>query len=79
VVRIHLDTSFLLALLREEAHSGQADAFLRAAKPAPLVSDLAAAEFPSRMARMGEISAPATFDDRMAAAARPLGVGVAEA
>lgn len=56
---VYLDASVLVALLTEDPHTSRAYAFLRKRKPVPVVSDFAAAEFASAVARrvrMGEIN-----------------------
>lgn len=56
---VYLDASVLVALLTNDAFTARADAFVRTTKPVPLVSDFAAAEFASAIARrvrMGEIA-----------------------
>jgi uncharacterized protein len=60
-VRLHLDASLLVAIFIEDALSANADALLASNTRALLVSDFAAAEFPSALAlvRMGELSAEA--------------------
>lgn len=56
---VYLDASVLVALLTNDPFTARADAFMRASKPVPIVSDFAAAEFASAIARrvrMGEIA-----------------------
>jgi len=48
---VYLDASILLALLTNNPLTPRADAFMRANTPALIVSDFAAAEFASAMAR----------------------------
>jgi predicted nucleic acid-binding protein len=48
---VYLDASMLVALLTNDPLTPRADAFMRAKTPALIVSDFAAAEFASAMAR----------------------------
>lgn len=48
---VYLDASVLVALLTNDPLTPRADAFMRAKTPALIVSDFAAAEFASAMAR----------------------------
>lgn len=48
---VYLDASVLVSLLTPEPFSTRADAFLRSSGASPLVSDFAAAEFASAIAR----------------------------
>ena len=48
---VYLDTSVLVALLMGDALTARADAFLRTNTPIMVVSDFAAAEFASAVAR----------------------------
>ena len=50
--RVYLDASILVALLTEDSLSARADAFLYAQRPILVVSDFAAAEFSSAIARL---------------------------
>ena len=57
---VYLDASVLVALFTDDALTARADKFLRAHAPVVVVSDFAAAEFASAIARrvrMGEIAA----------------------
>jgi predicted nucleic acid-binding protein len=57
---VYLDASVLVALLTNNPRTSRADAFVRTKKPILIVSDFAAAEFASAIARrvrMGEIAA----------------------
>ncbi len=74
-MRVYLDASVLVALIANDALTGRANGFLREARPVPVVSDFAAAEFASAIARrvrMGSLSADdarvgfATFDSWVA-------------
>jgi predicted nucleic acid-binding protein len=61
-VSVYVDASVLVALFTPDVRSGRADAFLRARAPILLVSDFAAAEFASavaRLVRMGHLEADA--------------------
>ena len=69
---LYLDASVLVALFTSDALTARADAWLRARQPVVIVSDFAAAEFASAIARRvrtGELTADdargvfATFDD----------------
>jgi predicted nucleic acid-binding protein len=56
----YLDASVLVALLSNDPHTPRADAFMRSRTPVVIVSDFAAAEFVSAIARrvrIGEIAA----------------------
>jgi uncharacterized protein len=56
---VYLDASVLVALLTDDPLTGRADAFMRTEKPVLVVSDFAAAEFASAIARRvrtGEIT-----------------------
>ena len=56
---VYLDASVLVALLMADALTARADAFLRTNTPIMIVSDFAAAEFASavaRRARIGDIT-----------------------
>lgn len=89
---VYLDASVLVALFMEERFSGRAEHFLRSATPALIVSDFAAAEFASAIARRVRTKelvaerariAFATFDAWMLRAARrietmPVDVSTAE-
>ena len=58
-MNVYLDASVLVALITKEAFTRRAEAFLRSNTPVLFVSDLAAAEFASAIARrlrMGEIT-----------------------
>jgi predicted nucleic acid-binding protein len=68
---VYLDASVLVALFTDDPHTARADAAIRAQTPVLVVSDFAAAEFASAIARrvrMGRIEADAarlafsTFD-----------------
>ena len=48
---LYLDASFLVALLTNDALTARADALLRSSMPTLVVSDFAAAEFASALAR----------------------------
>ena len=48
---VYLDASVLVALLTDELLTGRADTFMRTKKPVLVVSDFAAAEFASAIAR----------------------------
>ena len=70
-MKVYLDASLLVALFTNDALTARAEKFLRARAPLLIVSDFAAAEFASavaRRARMGELkpyearSAFADFD-----------------
>jgi predicted nucleic acid-binding protein len=78
-VSVYLDASVLVALLTNDALTARADAYLRASAPVLIVSDFAAAEFASAIARRvrtAEISLDegrivfSTFDAWIARAAR---------
>ncbi|HEX4765474.1 MAG TPA: type II toxin-antitoxin system VapC family toxin [Lichenihabitans sp.] len=59
-MRAYFDASVLVALLTEDALTTRAEAFIRDVAPIPVVSDFAAAEFASALARRvrtGEIEA----------------------
>lgn len=61
-MRTYLDASVLVALLTDDPSTMRADAFFRRHAPTPVVSDFAAAEFASALARRmrtGEIEAGA--------------------
>jgi predicted nucleic acid-binding protein len=61
-VSIYLDASVLIALFTEDPHSERADAFLQSHAPNVIVSDFAAAEFASvvaRFVRTAELTAEA--------------------
>lgn len=68
-MRAYLDASVLVALFTNDALTARADAFLRGHKPVVLVSDFAAAELASAVARrvrMAELTAgeaQATFSN----------------
>ena len=56
---VYLDASVLVALLTDDLLTGRADTFMRTKKPVLVVSDFAAAEFASAIARRvrtGEIT-----------------------
>ncbi len=58
-MRVYLDASVLVALLTNDPLTARADAFLRAGPPVLVLSDFAAAEFASALARRvrsGEIA-----------------------
>jgi predicted nucleic acid-binding protein len=50
-LKIYLDASVLVSLFATDAHSAKADIALKTTKPVPVVSDFAAAEFASAIAR----------------------------
>jgi uncharacterized protein len=50
-VSVYLDASVLVALFTDDVLAGRADAFLRTRSPVLIVSDFAAAEFASAIAR----------------------------
>jgi predicted nucleic acid-binding protein len=50
-VKVYLDASVLVALLTSDPLTARADAYLRANAPVLIVSDFAAAEFASAIAR----------------------------
>lgn len=61
-MRTYLDASVLVALLTDDPSTIRADAFFRRHAPIPVVSDFAAAEFASALARRvrtGDIAAGA--------------------
>jgi predicted nucleic acid-binding protein len=53
-VSVYLDASVLVALFTHDLLGARADAFLRTHSPVLVVSDFAAAEFASAIARHGE-------------------------
>jgi predicted nucleic acid-binding protein len=60
-VNVYLDASLIVALFTNDPLSSRADAFLRSQAPLLIVSDFAAAEFASavaRRARTGEMTRP---------------------
>lgn len=84
---LYLDASVLVALFTTDPLTDRADAFLRAHRPAVIVSDFAAAELASAIARRvrtGEIAAHdartvfATFDAWSARAAGRAETGAAD-
>jgi uncharacterized protein len=86
-VSVYLDASVLVALLTNDKLTARADAFLRNHSPVLIVSDFAAAEFASAVARrvrMGEITpedariAFSTFDAWTARAAQRVEISAAD-
>ena len=51
-MRAYLDTSVLVSLLWQDAHTPRAQAYVAAARPSLVVSDLACAEFAAAAARL---------------------------
>lgn len=83
-VGVYLDASVLVALFTEDALSAEADAVLSASRVTSTVSDFAAAEFASAVARKfrsGEVAeygarrAFANFDEWLAAGPQTVDVG----
>jgi len=86
-VSVYLDASVLVALLTDDNLTSRAETFLRAETPVLVVSDFAAAEFASAIARRtrtGEITAEAaqscfsTFDAWTARVAQRAETGTAD-
>src|SRR5580704_9222425 len=68
---VYLDASVLVALLTNDPLTPRADAFMRANTPTLIVSDFAAAEFASAMARRVRTGG-ITPDEARASRSRPL-------
>jgi uncharacterized protein len=64
-VRAYLDTSVLVSLLWNDAHTSRALAYIAAARPSLVVSDLAEAEFAATAARLVRMAAM-THDEALA-------------
>jgi predicted nucleic acid-binding protein len=65
-VSVYLDASVLVALFTNDTLTPRADAYLRAEKPVLIVSDFAAAEFASAIARRVRTGELSSADARVA-------------
>lgn len=65
-MRIYFDTNLLVALLTNDPLSTRADALLQTHAPSPVISDFAAAEFASALARRVRVGDLAPEDGRSA-------------
>lgn len=71
-MRVYLDASMLVALLTQDSLTDRAEAFLRRVRPVLLISDFAAAEFSSALARRVRTGEILVDDARAAFAALDL-------